>query len=125
MDLMQRFLDLCTGPGSGLNITMLASDVSIALAYYSIPVIMLWVLRRRHEDLPYPWLWILFVIFITACGTTHATHIMSMFAGERTWSDGFARLATAVASVGTASGVRARAAADQAVALAGAPAGGA
>ena len=81
---------------------MLASDLSIALAYYSIPVIMLWVLRRRHEDLPYPWLWILFVIFITACGTTHATHIMSMFAGERTWSDGFARLMTAIASVGTA-----------------------
>jgi hypothetical protein len=63
---------------------------------------MLWVLRRRREDLPYPWLWTLFVVFIAACGTTHATHIFSMLAGERTWLDGSARIFTALASVGTA-----------------------
>ena len=102
MDLRQRLIDLCTGPDAGLNIAMLASDTSIALAYYSIPLIMLWVLRRRRDDLPYSWLWILFVVFITACGTTHATHIMSMLTGERTWADGVARVVTGVASVGTA-----------------------
>jgi hypothetical protein len=102
MDLRQRLLELCTGPGSALNVLMLVSDLSIAFAYYSIPLIMLWVLRRRHEDLPYAWLWVLFVAFITACGTTHLTHIYSMIAGERTWTDGAARLATAAASVGTA-----------------------
>ena len=102
MNFGQRLLDLCTGPGAVLNIAMLASDFSIAVAYYSIPIIMLWVLRRRREDLPYPWLWTLFVIFITACGTTHVTHIYSMLAGERTWSDATTRLITAGASVGTA-----------------------
>ena len=102
MGFGQRLIELCTGPDSAFNIAMLASDSSIALAYYSIPLIMLWVLRRRHEDLPYSWLWILFVVFITACGTTHVTHVYSMLAGEPTWMDGFARVFTAVASVGTA-----------------------
>jgi hypothetical protein len=102
MDFGQRLLELCTGPGAGLNVLMLLSDLSIAVAYYSIPLIMLWVLRRRHEDLPYAWLWVLFVAFITACGTTHLTHIHSMIAGERSWVDGAARIVTAAASVGTA-----------------------
>jgi hypothetical protein len=102
MDLRQRLLELCTGSGATLNVVMIGSDLSIALAYYSIPLIMLWVLRRRHEDLPYAWLWILFVAFITACGTTHLTHVYSMIAGARTWTDGVARVATAAASVGTA-----------------------
>jgi hypothetical protein len=102
MNVAQRLLDLCTGEGAGLNIASLGSDLSIALAYYSIPLIMLWVLRRRREDLPYPWLWTLFVVFIAGCGTTHATHIFSMLSGERTWIDGTARIFTAIVSVGTA-----------------------
>ena len=102
MSVAQRLLDLCTGAGAGLNIASLVSDLSIALAYYSIPLIMLWVLRRRRDDLPYPWLWTLFVVFIAGCGTTHATHIFSMLAGEPTWIDGAARIFTALASVGTA-----------------------
>jgi len=50
------------------------SDVAIAIAYFSVPVAMLWVLRNRREELLYPGIGLSFVLFITACGGTHALH---------------------------------------------------
>ena len=58
------------------------SDIAIAIAYFSIPVEMLWVLRNRREDLPYPGLWLSFVLFITACGGTHALHAAALLTAE-------------------------------------------
>jgi hypothetical protein len=51
-------LDLC--PLRGL----------IGLAYYSIPV-ALWYFVRRRTDLPFTWIFVMFAVFIFACGTTH------------------------------------------------------
>src|SRR4051794_12199294 len=45
------------------------SDLFIWLAYVSIPLVLLYFTRRR--DLPYPRLFVLFALFILACGTTH------------------------------------------------------
>lgn len=45
------------------------SDLFIWLAYVSIPLVLLYFTRRR--DLPFPRLFILFALFILACGTTH------------------------------------------------------
>src|SRR6478609_1074276 len=45
------------------------SDLFIWLAYLSIPLVLLYFTRRR--DLPYPRLFVLFALFILACGHTH------------------------------------------------------
>jgi PAS domain S-box-containing protein len=45
------------------------SDLFIWLAYVSIPLALFYFTRRR--DLPFPRLFILFALFILACGTTH------------------------------------------------------
>lgn len=46
-----------------------ASDIFIWLAYLSIPLVLLYFTKRR--DLPFPRLFVLFALFILACGTTH------------------------------------------------------
>jgi PAS domain S-box-containing protein len=45
------------------------SDLFIWLAYVSIPLVLFYFTRRR--DLPFPRLFLLFALFILACGTTH------------------------------------------------------
>lgn len=50
----------------------------IALAYFSIPLALLhFVMARR--DLYFPWIFILFSLFILACGTSHILHILSLW----------------------------------------------
>src|SRR5262245_63148994 len=46
-----------------------ASDLLIWLAFISIPLVLLYFTRRR--DLPYPRLFVLFALFILACGFGH------------------------------------------------------
>lgn len=75
--IMLDYLFALCGTADGLISVFRVSDIAIALAYFSIPVSMLWVLRKRSEDLPFPTLWIAFVLFIFACGATHALHAIS------------------------------------------------
>ncbi len=60
-----------SGPGwtPALIWLHVTSDLFIWLAYLSIPLVLLYFTRRR--DLPYPRLFVLFALFILACGTTH------------------------------------------------------
>jgi signal transduction histidine kinase len=100
--MLDYLVSLC-GSGPGLAQAYRIADIVIALAYFSIPISMLWVLRRRSEDLPYPGLWIAFVLFIFACGGTHALHAIS--AGvDGLWLPVAASLqvATALISIATA-----------------------
>ena len=50
------------------------SNGAIATAYFWIPVVMAVVFSRWGEELPYPWLWGGFVLFISACGVSHVMH---------------------------------------------------
>ena len=64
---------------------------------------MAFVLRERYEDIPYPWLWTLFVAFIVACGLTHSVHVLSAFMGvDYLVLQTVVEIVTALASVGTA-----------------------
>jgi hypothetical protein len=100
--VLQQIYQFCTSYG-GLVWLALASDLSIAMAYFAIPLTMAIVLRQRKDDIPYPWLWTLFVIFIIACGFTHVVHVWSAFTGtEYLGTQVIAGLVTAAASVGTA-----------------------
>ncbi|MFI4980811.1 MAG: PAS domain S-box protein [Nevskiales bacterium] len=53
-----------------LMITFVISDVLTFLAYFSMPVALVFFARRR-ADFPYRWLLWMFAAFIMACGTTH------------------------------------------------------
>lgn len=76
------------------------SDVAITLAYLSIPLAMLAVLRQRR-DWRYPGLVILFASFILLCGLTHATGLATLWYPAY-WLEGAVKLATAFVSVATA-----------------------
>lgn len=84
--------------------SLIAAQVStnllIALAYYAIPLLLLYFIRRR-PDVPNPLLFTLFSIFILACGTTHLLDIVTIWQPIY-WVDAIVRAVTAAASVGTA-----------------------
>ncbi len=75
------------------------SDTAIALAYFSIPLTLV-ILGRRRSDLVFrPMLW-LFAIFIVLCGTTHWLDLATL------WTplyglQGLVKAATAIASIVT------------------------
>jgi two-component system, chemotaxis family, sensor kinase Cph1 len=47
------------------------SDLSIGLAYFTIPFILFYFIRKRKNNLPFVQVFWLFILFILACGTTH------------------------------------------------------
>jgi hypothetical protein len=55
----------------GLSWIALINDASIALACFVISITMAVMLRQRRNDTAHPWLGILLVVFIVACGLTH------------------------------------------------------
>jgi PAS domain S-box-containing protein len=80
--------------------THFASDLLIALAYFSIPIALLIFVRRR-QDLAFNWMFLLFALFIILCGTTHLFGVWALWLPLYRL-DGLIKAATAVASVGTA-----------------------
>lgn len=84
----------------GLIAAQVGTNLLIALAYYAIPLLLLYFIRRR-PDVPNPLLFTLFAIFILACGTTHLMDIVTIW-HPIYWVDTLVRAVTAVASVATA-----------------------
>jgi PAS domain S-box-containing protein len=76
------------------------SDSFIALAYYSIPLTLVYFTRKRR-DLPYPWMFLMFGAFIVACGTTHLMEIWSIWHSTY-WLSGTVKAITALLSIATA-----------------------
>ncbi len=77
------------------------SDGFIALAYFSIPVALIYFIRHRR-DLPYPWIFQLFGTFIVACGLTHTMEIWTLW-HPTYWVSGVLKAFTAIVSLATAS----------------------
>lgn len=76
------------------------SDALIGLAYYSIPMALIYF-TRRHPELKINWMIALFAAFIFACGTGHFVEILNI------WWPGYElqawiKVATALISVTTA-----------------------
>src|SRR5882762_9409009 len=84
----------------GLVWLHVVSDALIALAYFSIPVTLMYFIRKRR-DLPFNWMFLCFGIFILACGTTHAMEVWTLWHGTY-WLSGAIKVVTAMASVPTA-----------------------
>ncbi|MEP6669644.1 MAG: PAS domain S-box protein [Chthoniobacter sp.] len=76
------------------------SDGFIALAYFSIPISLAWFVRRRR-DIDFGWMFLLFAVFILACGMTHAMEIWNIWHATY-WLSGTVKCITAIASVPTA-----------------------
>ena len=76
------------------------SDSIIALAYLSIPITLVYFIRKR-KDLPFNWMFGAFGIFILACGTTHVLDIWTIW-NPAYWLAGFIKALTAAASIVTA-----------------------
>jgi len=76
------------------------SDGIIALAYFSIPVTLLFFLRRR-PDVPFPALIVLFALFIVLCGTGHLLEIWTVWQPVYALQ-GVEKAATALVSILTA-----------------------
>lgn len=77
-----------------------ASDFTIGLAYYLIPLALFQFVRKR-QDLVFNWMFLLFAGFILACGTTHFMSIWTMWHGTYRL-DGVIKLITAIISMVTA-----------------------
>ena len=76
------------------------SDTLISLSYFSIPVALIYLVRHR-DDLKFNYIFLMFAVFIFACGATHAISILNVWYGAY-WLSGVIKAITALASVGTA-----------------------
>lgn len=84
----------------GLIAGQVLTNALIALAYFAIPLLLLYFIRRR-PDVPNPLLFTLFSIFIFACGTHHVMTIVTIWR-PMYWTATFVDAVTALASIGTA-----------------------
>lgn len=85
---------------SGLVWLNVISDGAIALAYFAIPVALIHFVRKRR-DLPFHWMFVLFGVFIVACGGTHLLEMWNLWHAWY-WLAGTLKAITALASVPTA-----------------------
>ncbi len=76
------------------------SDSLIAVAYYSIPFMLVYFVRKRR-DVPFDWIFLMFGTFIVACGTTHLLAVWTLW-HPTYWLSGFVKAITALVSVCTA-----------------------
>ena len=75
------------------------SDLSIALAYFGIPLALIYFVRKRR-DLPFQRVFILLGAFILLCGCTHLLSIWVLWHPDYIF-EGWVKAATAVASIAT------------------------
>lgn len=77
-----------------------ASDILIALSYFSIPIALLYFVRRRR-DLPFHWMFVMVGLFIFGCGATHVMEVWTLRIPQYRLA-GLIKLLTAVVSGVTA-----------------------
>lgn len=76
------------------------SDLAITAAYYSIPLALIYFVKKRR-DLQFNWIFVMFSIFIFACGTTHLISVWTIWQPVY-WLDAGIKALTATVSMITA-----------------------
>ncbi|MEC4816913.1 MAG: histidine kinase dimerization/phosphoacceptor domain -containing protein [Scytonema sp. PMC 1069.18] len=84
----------------GLVWLHLLSDLLITLAYYSIPIMLVYFVSTR-PDVPFAWIFWMFSTFIIACGTSHFMEVWTLWYPTY-WVSGLIKAITAFISVFTA-----------------------
>lgn len=77
------------------------SDAIIVLAYYSIPIFLIYIVHKSKRAFPFHWIFVLFALFILACGTTHLMEIINIWQADYVLS-GVVKALTALFSILTA-----------------------
>ncbi|BCX06667.1 MAG: hypothetical protein KatS3mg066_0526 [Fischerella sp.] len=85
---------------TGLVWLHIISDGTIALAYYSIPFLLIYFIHKR-KDVPFHGVFFLFGAFIIACGTGHLMDIWTLW-HPNYWIAGVLKAVTAIISIYTA-----------------------
>jgi signal transduction histidine kinase/DNA-binding NarL/FixJ family response regulator len=85
---------------TGLVWLHVISDATIALAYYSIPFLLIYFIYKR-KDVPFNGVFLLFGAFIIACGTGHLIDIWTLWYPDY-WIAGGLKALTAIISIYTA-----------------------
>src|SRR5271169_6433364 len=81
----------------GLIWTYAASDILIGIAYFTIPLALAIIVRRRRDLVFRPIFW-LFAAFIFLCGTTHLLDVLTLWVPAY-GVQGLVKAATAVVSI--------------------------
>ena len=76
------------------------SDALIAMSYLTIPVTLVYFIRKRR-DIPFSWMFLCFGVFIVACETTHLMEIWTIWFPAY-WLSGAVKAFTACVSAATA-----------------------
>jgi PAS domain S-box-containing protein len=84
----------------GLVWLHVVSDTLIALAYLSIPITLIYFVRKKR-GLPFHWMFVCFGVFIIACGATHVMEVWNLWHANY-WLAGYLKALTALASMVTA-----------------------
>ncbi len=85
---------------TGLVWLHIISDATIALAYYSIPFLLIYFISKR-KDVPFNGVFLLFGAFIIVCGTGHLMEIWTLWHPDY-WIAGALKALTAIISIYTA-----------------------
>ncbi|MCC5625577.1 ATP-binding protein [Nostoc sp. CHAB 5715] len=85
---------------TGLVWLHIISDATIAIAYYSIPFLLIYFISKR-KDVPFNGVFLLFGAFIIACGTGHLIDIWTLWHPDY-WIAGGLKALTAIISIYTA-----------------------
>ncbi|MEG4942658.1 ATP-binding protein [Microcoleus sp. F4-D5] len=84
----------------GLVGVHIVSDAAIAVAYFLIPLTLIYIVQKR-KDVPFDWVFMLFGSFIICCGITHIMEIWTLW-HPNYWFSGFLKGITALISLCTA-----------------------
>ncbi|PXW99389.1 histidine kinase/DNA gyrase B/HSP90-like ATPase [Sphaerotilus hippei] len=90
----------CLSWQPGLMVAHIGADAITAAAYSTIPFHLLKLVRER-KDLQFSWVFVLFGLFIMACGATHVMSLWTLWFPDYLAS-AVVKVITALASVGTA-----------------------
>lgn len=77
------------------------ADLIIALAYFSIPVTIFMIVRKRSLEIPFKWIFMMFATFIFLCGLTHIIELISIWK-PLYYIEGLVKVLTAAVSLATA-----------------------
>src|SRR5215469_6328266 len=76
------------------------SDMLIAVAYFSIPPTLIYLVRKKRS-IPFDWMFVCFGSFIAACGATHLMEVVTLWIPVY-WLSGGVKVVTVFASLPTA-----------------------
>ncbi len=85
---------------TGLVSLHLISDSLIAVAYFLIPIMLVYIVENR-EDVPFDWIFLCFGAFIILCGFTHLAEVWTLW-HPNYWVSGWLKASTAGISLTTA-----------------------